>query len=355
MFKAVRLGQQTTAMLRPIDARVVGPQQTERMAPYRPEADRSAETPSSPVQSTERMAPVPRATSNPSAGPVFTVLGTEIMAPFRAAPSLSSSEAPSVVATPPIVPATIVAITIVPPARARASSPLADQAADRDTTLFEVPAVPAEQRSTDGRNREATPTAVDVRSPIPRGRDETPRGVAKTRHPASVTVSWLAKLGLLAKARPVLVACGAMAGAFVLAAVLLATTRMMGRHETRPAPAAKASATHSVTPPTAVASASPTPIQIVETPPTVRSGGATRPPSSPAKKKTPNDPELAAAVADVLAGRYSEARVAYAALSHRPGNTATYASLARLLARAEDPECLANGQGAPKDCPGVHR
>jgi hypothetical protein len=407
------IGQQTTAMLSPIDARDIGPQQTERMAPYRPDAAPPTGTPPMPVQNTERMAPVQRATSHPSVGPVFTALGTEIMAPFRpdtsedpdsppptvrakrrahvtvapvarstlktrdfgpaelkqtALQSLVSSfdgnAAPTQVAAPPIVPLPIVAVTIVAPAKMApaktdASFPCAE-VADSNTTLFELPAVRPEQRFADSRSREVTPTAVDMRSPVSQGssRDETPNGVAKARPPASRTLVWLAKLGLLAKARPVLVACGATAGALVLAATLLAATRLIQHHEARRSQSVKPVAARPVTPDhtfVAAPSAQLTLVQIVEAQATEPAGSATRTAASLLPRKTPNDPELAAAVADVIAGRYSDARVAYAALSQRAGNARTYASLSRLLGRAESPECVASGQGAPKDCPGVHR
>lgn len=408
---AAGIGQQTTAVLRPIDAPGMSPQQTERMAPYRADVARPNTAPM-PVEGTERMAPVQRATNHPSIGPAFTTEGTEIMAPYRPnlsddpdsppptvrtgrsarataapvahaprntpaheavdikQPRLSSLALPidhgtAPVTTPPIVPVPVVAVTIVAPAKAAltrpdAASPFVDQGPGSNTTLFEVPAVRPERGFADSRTREVTPTAVDLRSPISEqsARDETPSGVAKAKPPTSRAPSWLVKLGLLAKARPVLVACGATAGALLLTTVLCAATRLAQHHELRASQAAKTLPAPRTTPlhtATAAPVAPATPIQIVEAQATLPVTSATRSSPSLPPRKVPNDPELVAAVADLLAGRYSDARAAYAALSRRSGSAATYASLARMLGRAENPECAANGQGAPKDCPGVHR
>jgi len=397
--------QQTTAMLRPIEAQVACPQQTERIAPYRPQASPLFGPQPIPMQSTERMAPVPRAANNPSFSPAFTTLGTEIMAPVRSTvnedpdsppptlrarrlapvtvapvarsplktlsfhplklehsqsvsrtPPINDKAAPAPLSTESIVPVPVVAVTTAAPMNGETSPPFAGQGSDSSTTLFEVPAVPTEQRFAYSHRSEATPTAVDVRSPIPqRPPDETPSGVVKAGQVAAGALSWLAKLGLLAKARPVLVACSATAGAFVLAAALLVSTRLLERREPRMPAATEALATHSLALTHAAVAApptTPTPVQIIEASAASPASSATR---SPAAKKTPNDPERAAAVADLVAGRYSEAHVAYGALSQRTTNAAAYASLARLLARAEDPACAANSQGAPRDCPGVQR
>lgn len=399
---AAAIAQQTTAVLRPTDPQVTGPQETERMAPYRSQTPPAPATQPALVQSTERMAPVRTTASIGRASPTFTTLGTEIMAPVHSAaddpdsppPTLRGGRPPPVTVAPvsraplktlsfhplnldrsptppraspfngsaaapplptvPIVPVPVVAVSTPASATTETFRAAADRTAESSTTLFEVPPIPPKQPSANVPRHEATPTAVDVCSPLlERQPDETPNGVVKTRPIAATALSWLAKLGQLAKARPVLVACGALAGSFVLAAALLVSTRLIERRELRAPAAVKlpAAGSSALSRPVVDVQAVPSmPVQIVDAP--ASANGATR---SPTAKKIPNDPELAAAVAHVIAGRYGEARAAYALLSQRTASAATYTALSRLFARAENPACVANSKDAPKDCPGVQR
>jgi hypothetical protein len=225
--------------------------------------------------------------------------------------------------------------------------------------LFEMPVVYLENIP-DAQGPNAASAPDHARSPTHPdwSNDETHRAVARTLAPAARILSWLEKLGLLAKARPALVACGVAAGACALTTGLLVATSLTRHRETHSQETVKSAAARSVVPPRAVVAAAPAPsepIQIIEFSSAPPASSASRAAPPPAAKKTPSDPELAAAVADVIAGRYSEARAAYAALSPRTDNAKTYATVSRLLARTEHAECSGNGPGAPKDCPGVHR
>lgn len=219
-----------------------------------------------------------------------------------------------------------------------------------------------EQRSGDGGGRDSASTLGAARSPTPSewSNDKTRGAVAKTPAPGARMHFWLEKLGLLAKARPLLVAGGSVVGAFVLAAALLGATRL-ARHQQAPQHTAMASKDHSSTPHRAVvvtaaaAPARPEPIQIVEVSAAPATSSASRSTSIPVVKTGPSDPDLAAAVSDVIAARYGDARAAYSSMSARTDNAATYAAINRLLARAESAECSGGSQDAPKDCPGVHR
>ena len=404
--RPTHVSQQTTAMLRPIDAAALVPQQTERMVPYRPQPNPAAAPALFPVQITERMPPVRSATASLPAH--VTAFGTEIMAPYRPNPSEDPDAPPPTVrarkhvaataapapdsvprtraaeraapdrtaarlvtsplgadaVVPPlasqrIVPVPVVAVTLAALAKPAGSSP-SERASDDNTTLFEMPVVRREQRSGDGGGRDSASTPGAARSPTPSewSNDKTRGAVAKTPAPGATMHFWLEKLGLLAKARPVLVAGGSVVGALVLAAALLGATRL-ARHHQAPRHTAQASRDDSSTPHRAVVGAAapalPEPIQIVEVSAPPAASGAPRSASIPAVKSAPNDPELAAAVAHVIAGRYSDAREAYASLSQRTDSATTYAAITRLLARTESAECSGGSQDAPKDCPGVHR
>jgi len=359
------LGQQTTAMHRPPDLPRLAPQQTERIAPYRPQSKPSAVPMPVPAQSTERMSPIRNWVNDQ--GPT----GTERMSPHRHRPNEDPDAAPPTVRTtkrvtgavasvplgsPPIVPVPVVAVTFPAVARPEMSAPLADQASDTNTTLFETPALRTEQAFAADAADDRRAVSGDLGSPtLPAwASDETPRAGAKTRTGVARLHSWLERLGLLAKARPVLVACGVVAGGCVLTGTVVVATGVTGHREPRAQRAAALAAPLSNSAPRAIAPAVlglTEPIQIIAISAAISANTASRVAVRLHSRKTPSDPELAAAVAYMIAGRYSEARAAYAALSQRADNAATYATTARLLARAEDTECSA----APKNCPGVHR
>lgn len=384
----------TTGILLPLTPQPVAPGGTERLAPYRNLAPASPamEAPI-PAQRTEPIKPFGVALLG-TARPTVTASGTEVMQPFRSAapvaeasartppppdrPSHGSSASPvtprtrlhapltapapwpgapgpradstrakaEAEACPPrpaaaIVPAQVRVLSKPPAVPPDANTLAAVIAHSGNTTMFDVPVVRAGENN-DSALRFTTPERHFDSTPAGSARDASGRG----------PVSWLEQLGLLAKARPVLVAGGTLACSAVLTLVLVLASRFA--HSTKTgqklsnASAAPAALTTSLAAASPAPRASP-PVQILSF---ARSSSATAAKTTNSSKG-PTDASLVAATTLLVAGRYSEAKDAYADLARRTENTACYASIAQMLTRRVSPECATSS--SPTHCPEIYR
>jgi hypothetical protein len=182
----------------------------------------------------------------------------------------------------------------------------------QSTTVFDVPCVPARQRA---------------------------------------ALAWLARLGVMTQRKPRVVWVVATVCAFVVSASLSFTARHVQR--AAPPQATKVFQTgssRSAPPPLVLSSAalasslSPSPVVIIAAAPSF---------PSVATKGRPSDPELVAAVAHVISGRYKDAQQAYTALAMRSPTDPCLAFMARLLARKSAPECSGSQTDKNVSCPEV--
>jgi hypothetical protein len=158
---------------------------------------------------------------------------------------------------------------------------------------------------------------------------EAPKPIAR-RRPAR----WLTRLGLITKARPLLVSGAASVSALALGAALALVVPGPDPH---PAPSK-----------TATPSAA-----------SVREGAAQTSPSSAlassaAPKARQPEANVADAVAHLSAGRYAHASRAYAALAERRPDAEVFRAITTILDRANDPRCKP-GDGRAAACPEVLR
>jgi hypothetical protein len=277
----------------------LGPQQTERLAPVRP-------VPLQFPQMTERLpAMFPQGRTAAPAEPQQT----ERLAPMPAPPA-SAERVPALEIRPVGVPKR-------PEALLTAAATLANQ----ETTSFDVAAVaPPAPRS----ERVEDPRTVIVSVP-----PTTPRQAGKELAKAQPLglKSLLTLLGALTKQRPVLAISSAALGAMILSFALVGATRV-AEPKRAPVPPTPAASQPALSKPSAVAPAvSPLPaLPVVVAVPLL---GDAKPAARTAKG--PLDPELAAAVGHLAAGRISEASQAYSALAARPAGGDVYARTAALL------------------------
>lgn len=228
-------------------------------------------------------------------------------------------------ATPTIV---VGAVEPVP-----ALSPLADGVTAlvvQDTTAFDVEACP--------------PVA-----PPPQGAEipAAQRGARVDLPARRLTGGPLERLGLLARARPGLVLGGGLATALLLSLALVGAVQLTARRGARPA-------THLPRPPVTMTSNAAPPAAQVESP---RPRIVVVQAPSNASKRAPRgafaDPELAAAVGHLAAGRLSEAAQSYQALSERAEGAEVYGKLSAVLARRAGLPCAANSPGSNDTCPEI--
>jgi hypothetical protein len=166
---------------------------------------------------------------------------------------------------------------------------------------------------------------------------------------------WLARLGLLSKRQPLVVWLVGTGSVFALSASIAFANKHFKHvakpqvsHSTRPTPSAPSPAKSGpgvlAVPPT-VSLSTPEPIVVI---PAIPSPANTTP-----RKGQPNDPELVAAVGHVIAGRYSDAQMAYAPLSARLPIDPSFAVVSQLLAKKGEPRCSASAPTSKVSCPEV--
>ena len=330
--RPAQLDEYPTLEMRPMPGPAAPQCQTERMAPYRSEAPPRAGDTQLCSQSKDRFA------EDESFGtaPLKTEQGTEIMAPFR----------PVAPRAPRLVPTPVGAVTTPAEGLPVTQTDNEPTPIDTDTTTCATPITRA-ARTTQASSLTAPSEAVSVRT--------SPPARSATTSPER-SVSFLAKLGLLAKARPFVVAAGGTAGSVMLMTVLLAAPRLAEHVRPRKAaqPALEARGASPVLPastPVKAAARATAPVRVV-------SAGRCNSVSSPNPgdgNGLNTDVELRTAMSALVTGRYSDARVAYAALSDRSCNSAIYATVSRLLAQAADVECGAASHASPRKCPEIRR
>lgn len=203
------------------------PEQTRRMPRYQSSADTTVDSPAPLERTTQRLVPF-RSPPARTDSPDYTLNGTQIMAPYR--PAGSTQAEPSIRPLEPLgtVPTSA---NWVPPKT---------QPAHYEQHRVEPKHIVAER-----------PQACSVSSPpsgsAPNWRDQTrliPQNGARlesasvqaqlkpvAQTPVSTAwLVWLAKLGLLTKARPILVIAGAALGACALIVLLVTATRLIESH-----------------------------------------------------------------------------------------------------------------------------
>ena len=341
---------QVTALVRPLEPPPISAQNRTRLEQH------GSEFNPLPTQVTERIpAPLPHsiAPAVPGSHTDEITLPTGVAPPGDEPPPTVRTRPPvsRVAAHPappqakprerPIQPLPVVPVTIAP----RPRTPAAPQAAVAPTLREQANQLQTEETVS------SRPAAGHSSPPTPQ---PTHAALRSFPPPASGRVSLLSTLGLLAKARPLLVACAAVATGLVLGTILLVATRIVEQRG-GPMPASLgASGKPALAPPspTVVPSAAvvQVPVEIVETAAPYSSGSP-----SAGVRRASDDPALSAAVAELVAGHYGQARAAYERLGGRPGSSETFSALARLLRRSEEPQCAATAQHAAKNCPGVER
>ncbi len=162
-------------------------------------------------------------------------------------------------------------------------------------------------------------------------------------------------LGLLARKRPLAVGASAVAIACALALALTGVAKLAGlgkAHGPRAVAASPAKPKPSLMP-------SALPVAAVVPQLVIRSAPPPPPADSASPKPRPRgavvDPDVAAAAADLAAGRDAQARTAYTRLAARSPENPAYESLATLLARAASTECEKDKSGTQAPCPEVRR
>ena len=217
-----------------------------------------------------------------------------------------------------------------------------------------IEAIPnAEARPRDGASEAP---ALASKAPPPRAAatvlDMRPSKLGSTNTFVRRIQSVASKLGMLARQRPLSVAVGSLTTALALSFSLVAATG-----------ARIPAASKSVRPTAAALPSSIAPVGVVpptaSVVPSVRVHPApTSPPTSPGTKPPdtgagPADPELAEAIAHLIAGRDSQAKAAYARLARRSPDDPAYAVAARLLERLA---VCTNRDAEPRvSCPKVER
>jgi hypothetical protein len=279
-------------------------------------------------QQTERMAPI-------GPPPLQFAQLTERLPPLAA--PLAPSRAPSAVETQHTQRLAAVAAPAPAPAAAASRLPALER---RESGAQKPQGSPPSAASAPLATQETTSFDVAV------------VGGAQARLPQqSASSAFLVQLGALTKQRPVLVLAGALMGALVLALALVGATRVTEPKralEPPPRPTARGSGASAGAKPPARA---PQAAQVASAPAGVVVAPTPEPKPSPRAAKSPVDPEVAAAVGHLAAGRISEASKAYGALAARPRGGEVYAKVAALLAR----RASGCSEGSTASCPEVLR
>jgi hypothetical protein len=291
----------------PVGAWGLQSQRTERIAPYRPPVSPIEGAPPFDEPTTQRMAPLRNLVDEDQRAPAMTATGTEIMAPFRpgrAQPATEWARQTRHLGTPGMASVETVPIAqkprpVVPPELPRnerpaqfdvtrssaVMAPHAGPTASSERTAYnpashvvevtrrEIPAHAALSKPLSN----SEPPVVLANSAAESRRPEGDFGAsARTVRPSAEPVSWLARLGMLTRARPLIVAVSATLGSLLLAALLLTATRIAQRHRSVPHP----TGTDGVAPissslvPVATSQVTPVPsslVQVVVTPAVVTS------------------------------------------------------------------------------------
>ncbi|HKY34850.1 MAG TPA: hypothetical protein VJN18_02820 [Polyangiaceae bacterium] len=295
----------------------LGPQQTERLAPVRPQ-------PLQFPQMTERLQPMfPQGRAAVPVEPQQTQRLTPMTAPPPSAGRVPALE-----------------IRAVGAASTRAEAPQAAGAtlANQETTSFDVAAVapPAP------RNESIDPRTVVINA-TPQGPRQAGKAVS-TKPPLGLN-NLLTQVGALTKQRPVLAIGGAAIGAMILSFALVGATRV-AEPKRAPVPPTSSASQPALSKPAASAPAVP-PLPAPPAMVAVPLPADTKPPAK--TTKGPHDPELASAVGHLAAGRISEASQAYSALAARPTGGEVYARTAALLSR----RATSCASGSPTLCPEI--
>lgn len=302
------------------DAIPVQAQQTMRMERVSPEAFRFPTVEVTPVIETRRLKPV------------------EVAA---AAPKQDISAPP-----PPEVP----------------SSPAA--LGWQETTAFDLESLrselaptplPAAKVATAPTPRPPSPPAPATTSAPMSGKSSPPPARSVRARPG-VLGRALMRLGEHAKARPAAVAGAGLCISIALALTLVGLTQVVGGGRSAlatPHPSAgSASMPAHTEPPTSSAAVQPEATAPTPSTSTAVAIAADAPkPLTSQRAPSPTASPMALAAAHLVAGRYVEARAAYAALSASHPENLAYQSMSRLLERRTGPSC--NGLGASSSCPEI--
>jgi len=193
----------------------------------------------------------------------------------------------------------------------------------------------------------ALPAPVNVQDTAAVKETMSPPPKRSVRPPPSSKFSRaMAEVGERAKAQPVAVGVVTLAAAVAMALLMLGVAHLIGgatggtatQHAQVGASATPPSA---ATEPTRAVSATPTSVAIASTPPS---------PPSAERASGPDNALAAAAASHLLAGRYIEARAAYAELGSAYPENPAYQAIGRLLDRRTSAAC--NGKRAPS-CPEI--
>jgi hypothetical protein len=184
---------------------------------------------------------------------------------------------------------------------------------------------------------------------------------------------WLARVGVLSKRHPLLVWLGGSVSIFVLSASTAAFSK--SRHHLPASPVSHAGSMVSREPAlttsldvgaasaTTIAKSAPqasaemrpvtpshTSDKTILIVPVVPSPSVT---GQSVRKGQPNDPDLIAAVGELVRGQYNDAQHAYSALAARSPNDAALAAVARLLVKETAPSCANAVTNSHISCPRV--
>lgn len=265
--------------------------------------------------------------------------------------------------TPPKTPAVHARPQNAPP-------PIATRAPTRsgETTEFEVlrpaPAVVHAMTSPD-----TNPVVSIPLADLEKRRAMRPTRSEKRHTPEPNGVSWITKLGLQAKRRPLAVGTASLASALIFAlaltglfSVIRTRATATGRGSDRmPAPARNSAERRPTTPGSAPTSSPPSvgTENAAEAPSPLKMSarsGETGTQMTPVVRSDPvgaalSAPEIRRAVVALTGGRYAEAQAAYATVAQRVPNAPAFAAMARLLAKRTSPQC--SGAVAASSCPEV--
>lgn len=194
----------------------------------------------------------------------------------------------------------------------------------------------------------AQPRAAGEKSSPPPTRSVRPK-------PPSGFGRALSRIGVRTKAQPVAVATIALGAAVTLALLMVGVSHVVGR-DPRTSASSHAQAIDAArpnetltgaspapTPKKPVADALPTSVAIAPTPPS--------PASAEQRGGSPGTALAATAAAHLVAGRYVEARAAYAEIGNAHPENRAYRAMSRLLDRRISSAC--SGAGAVPACPEI--
>lgn len=234
-----------------------------------------------------------------------------------------------------------------------ATMPDRPRSLEQQTTAFEAVS-PAQPLVSVG---QPAPAALPPAAPAAR----SPGQASRRRAPIH---RFFTRLGLLAKAKPIPVVAGALGLALVLgvagaqAALHLSPSPSPSPSAgSRPIPSSSVPVPPSSAQKVAAKTAASAPSSAPAPKPLAAKVGTLVPPAASGVKRArgePIHPELARAVSDLAAGRYSEAAAAYSALAAQAAEPEVYRTLAALLERASHPDCKPSRNVKPS-CPEVQK